>query len=97
MNITQTRAQHNNIIDDIGKDLVLAIKQELIKGKPLRIIFDNMDFRILANIILKNNRNSDIHWIGHFVTFYRMKSDYLDDKTPLEPKAEIFDNGHYLC
>ena len=59
MNITRTRAQHNNIIDDVGKDLVLTIRQELIKGQPLRIIFDNMDFRILANIILKNNRNSD--------------------------------------
>ena len=96
MNITQTREQHNNIIDDVDKDLVLTIRQDLMKGQPLCIIFDNMDFRILANIILKNNRNSDIHWIGHFVTFDRVKSDHLDDKTPLVPKADLFDNGNYL-
>ena len=96
MNITQTRAQHNNIIDDVGKDLVSTIRQELIKGQPLRIIFDNMDFRILANIILKNNRTVISTGLGIFVTFDRVKSDHLDDKTPLVQKADLFDNGNYL-
>ena len=97
MNITKTRAQHNNIIDDVGKDLVLTIRQELMNGQPLCIIFDNMDFRILTNIMLKNNRNSDIHWIGHFVTFDCVKSDHLDDKTPLVPKADLFDIMAITC
>ena len=96
MNITQTRAQHNNIIDDVGKDLVSTIRQELIKGQPLRIIFDNMDFRILANIILKNNRTVISTGLGIFVTFDRVKSDHLDDKTPLVQKADLFYNGNYL-
>ena len=96
MNITQTRNQYNNIMDDVGKDLTGMISEQLKKGQPFRIVFDNLDFRILANIILKNHRSSDIHWIGHFVTFDRVKSDHLDDEIPLVSDESLFDNGNYL-
>ena len=95
MNVTQTRNQHNNILDDVGKDLIGMISKQLTKGQPLRIVFDNLDFRILANI-LKNHRNSIIHWNGHFITFYRINSDHLDDESPLIPNESLFDNGNYL-
>ena len=83
MNITQTRCNYNNIIDDLGKDLVTSVCRELESGRKLRFVFDNFDFRILANIILKNHKNSDMHWIGQFVTFDRISSEHLDDEKPL--------------
>jgi hypothetical protein len=96
MNITHTRTEHNNIVDDVGKDLVGMMRKQLMKGQPLRIVFDSLDFIILANIILKNHCNSDMHWIGHYVTFDRVKSDNLDDQSPLVPNESSFDNGNYL-
>ncbi len=83
-------------MDDIGGDLKNDIK-ELVKteGKP-RMVFDNFDFKILANIILPNHRNSDMHWIRQFMTFDRFPSDHLDNTKPLVADVKLFDNKEYL-
>ena len=64
-------------MDDVGGNLKDDIR-ELMKteGRP-RLVFDNFDFKILANIILPNHRNSNIHWIAHFLTFDRIPCDNL--------------------
>ena len=36
-----------------------------IKSYIWQIWFQNFNFKILANVILKNHRNSDFHWITH--------------------------------
>ena len=83
-------------MDDVGGSLKQDIR-ELLKteGRP-RIVFDNFDFKILANIILPNHRNSDMHWIAHFLTFDRIPSDHLDDTKPLVSDMKLFENKEYL-
>ena len=83
-------------MDDVGGSLRQDIR-ELLKteGRP-RIVFDNFDFKILANIILPNHRNSDMHWIAHFLTFDRIPSDHLDDTKPLVSDMKLFENKEYL-
>ena len=83
-------------MDDVGSDLKNEIK-ELVKteGKP-RMVFDNFDFKILADIILPNHRNSDMHWIAQFMTFDRFPSDHLDDTKPLVHDVKLFDNKEFL-
>ena len=66
-------------MDDVGGNLVPVIKKLVQTEGKLRLVFDNFDFKILANIILQNHRNSDMHWIGQFVTFDRISCDHLDD------------------
>ena len=39
-------------MDDIGGTLVPKLKKLEQEGKQLRIVFDNFDFKILANILL---------------------------------------------
>ena len=94
--VTQSRESFRNLMDDVGGDLINEMKQ-LVKteGKP-RMVFDNFDFKILANIILPNHRNSDIHWIGQFITFDRFPSDHLDDTKPLVSDIKLFNNKEYL-
>ena len=83
-------------MDDIGGNLRQEIRSLLnTEGRP-RIVFDNFDFKILANIILPNHRNSDMHWIAHFVTFDRIPSDHLDDSKPLVSDIKTFENKEYL-
>ena len=83
-------------MDDVGGDLKNKIKGLLkTEGKP-RMVFDNFDFKILANIILPNHRNSDMHWIAQFMTFDRFPSHHLDDTTPLVSDVNNFDNKEYL-
>ena len=88
MSIAQTRCNYNNIVDDLGTDLVTSI--------CLRFVFDNFDFRILSNIILKNHKNSDMHWIGQFLTFDRISSEHLDAQNPLVDDSALFTNKNYL-
>ena len=56
-------------MDSVGGNIKSEVQQVLQTNSSLRIVFDNLDlkFTVLANIILKNHRNSDIHWIGHYV------------------------------
>ena len=46
-----------NIMDDLGSNLSSIIKAKVDSGQELRVVFDNFDFRILTNIILRNHRN----------------------------------------
>lgn len=94
--MTQTRESYRLILDDIGADLKNTIANQMSAGKQLRVCFDNMDFRILVNIILKNHQNSDKHWIAHYLTFDRVSCHGLDDKKPLVADPRAFDNIQYL-
>ena len=84
-------------MDDVGsnnvKDLQKLVESE---GNQLRIVFDNFDFRVLANIVLPNHRNSDMHWIAQFATFDRIPSNHLDDSKPLVSNINDFENKEYL-
>ena len=51
---------------------------------------------MLANIILKNHKNSDFHWITHYLTFDRVSSAGLDDTKPLVADINNFTNSNYL-
>lgn len=93
MGITVTRDGYRTIMDDIGADLIGCVRQNIAAGHELRIIFDNLDFKILVNIILTNHRNSDLHWIAHFLTFDRVSSQNLDDS---KPQVKDFENIEYL-
>lgn len=83
-------------MDSIGGDIKSEVKQVLQTNSSLRIVFDNLDFTALANIILKSNRNSDMRWIGHYVTFDRVPSSHLDNTHPLVANINEFDNTEYL-
>ena len=95
MNIAQTRCNYN-VVDDLGKDSVTSICRELESGCKLRFVFDNFDFRILANVILKNHKNSNMYWMGQFLTFDRISSEHLDDEKPLVDDPALFTNENYL-
>ena len=60
-----------------------------------RLFFDNLDFKVLVNIILQNHCHSDMHWIAHYVTFDRVPSDHLDDSKPISDGTR-FENIEYL-
>ena len=62
----------------------------------LRTTFDNFDFKMLANIILTNHRNSDFHWITQYFTFNSVSSAGLDDTKPLVEDIKTFINSNYL-
>ena len=64
--------------------------------EPCIIVFDNLDFKILANVILQNHRNSDMHWTAHFLTFDRVSSENLDDSKPQKANVEDFELVEYL-
>lgn len=84
-------------MDDIGADLIGHVRQNIAAGHEPRIIFDNLDFKILVNIILTNHRNSDHHWIAHFLTFDRVSSQNLDDSKPqVADVKDYFENIEYL-
>ncbi|XP_028410627.1 uncharacterized protein LOC114533317 [Dendronephthya gigantea] len=97
LGVTQSRDNLRNLMDDVGSDCESTIRDLiLLKKKNLRIVFDNIDFKILANIILKNHQNSDIHWMAQYCTFDRFASENLDDTTPLVSNIESFENKEYL-
>ena len=59
-------------------------------GQEIRVIFDNFDFRILANIILRKHRSSDMHWIAQYVTFDRVPFSHLDDSQSILPDIKNY-------
>ena len=84
-------------MDDVGSDCELSIQHLILHEKENpRIVFDNFDFNILADIILKNHWNSDIHSMAQYCTFDRFESANLDDTTPLVSNIESFENKEYL-
>lgn len=94
--ISQTRDSYRNVMDGIGANLIQGVRESIAAGKEMRVVFDNIDFKILVNVILKNHRNSDMHWIAHFITFDRVPSTNLDDTKPLVADPDNFENINYL-
>ena len=84
------------MLDDLGDSLVEHIREKVQEGQELRVTFDNFDFRVLANIIVKGHQNSDMHWITQFITFDRVSSQGLDDTGPIIKDIKQFDNSNYL-
>ena len=84
------------MIDDIGADLMNGVQSQISAGCQLHVCYDNIDFRILVNIILKNHQNSDNHWIAQYITFDRVPSGGLDNRKSLVPDSREFDNINYL-
>ena len=82
----------------VGDGLLQKVRDTMKENSSmeLRATFDNFDFKILANIILKNHRNSDFHWITHYLTFDRISSAGLDDTKPLVNDINTFSNSNYL-
>lgn len=96
MGIAVTRDGYRTIMDDMGADLIDRVRKNIAAGLEPRIVFDNLDFKILANIILTNHRNSDHHWIAYFLTFDRVSSQNLDDSMPQVADVKDFENIEYL-
>lgn len=96
MGIAVTRDGYRTIMDDMGADLIDRVRKNITAGLEPRIVFDNLDFKILVNIILTNHRNSDHHWIAHFLTFDRVSSQNLDDTKPQVADVKDFENIEYL-
>ena len=59
-------------------------------------MLENFDFPVLANIILRNHRNSDMHCIAQYITFNRVLSNHLDDSKPMVENIADFENANYL-
>ena len=84
-------------MDDVGRDSESNIKQLIFhEKKDMRIVSDNIDFKVLVNITLKNHQNSDIHWMPQYCTFDRIPSFHLDDTKPLVEHIDTFENKEYL-
>mgnify|MGYP000167503546 FL=1 len=83
-------------MDDLGSNLSSIIKAKVDSGQELRVVFGNFDFRNLTNIILRNHRNCNMHWIAQYVTFDRVPSSHLDDSNSVVPDIKDFDNVNYL-
>ena len=84
-------------MDDVGNDCELSIQHLiLLQKKNPRMVFNNFDFDILANIILKNHGNLDILWMAKHCTFDQFQSTNLDDTKPLVNNIESFKNKEHL-
>ena len=94
--ISITRDGYRLIMDDMGAKLIGSIRKYVATGLEPCIVFDNLDFKILANVILQNHRNSDMHWTAHFLTFDRVSSENLDDSKPQKANVEDFELVEYL-
>ena len=75
-------------MDTIGKELVPKI-QGSVQGQELHVNFDNLDFKILANHVLTNHHNKDVHCINQSVTLDRVPSTHLDDSKPMADLKEL--------
>ena len=84
------------MLDDLGDGLVDHVREKVQQGNELRVTFDNFDFRIFTNIIVKGYQNSDEHWITQYITFDRVSSVHLDDTRPIIQDIKNFDNTNYL-
>ena len=82
----------------VRDELVQKVREVMKENScmELRATFDNFDFKLLANIILTNHRNSDYHWITQYFTFSRVSSAGLDDTKPLVEDINAFPNSNYL-
>lgn len=96
LGLAQSRLTYRRMLDDLGEGLVDHVREKVQEGHELRITFDNFDFRILTNIIVKGYQNSDMHWITQFITFERVSSAHLNDTRPLIHNINEFDNTQYL-
>ena len=94
--LTQSRKSYKNMLDELGAGLIHTIKKMLQDGHELRFTFDNFDFRILTNIIIKGYQNSDMHWISQYATFDRVSSSGLEDTKPIVSNIKDYDNSNYL-
>lgn len=84
-------------MDSIGNDLVGNVRRAIHDNDmEMRVTFDNFDFKMLANIILKNLRNSDFHWIVQYLSFDRIPSSDMEDQKPLVDDITKFDNINFL-
>ena len=84
------------MIDGLGSDLTSVIKAKIESGLEMRLVSDNFDFRIFANILLRDHRNSDVQWIAQYVTFDWVSLGHLDDSKPIVPDKSDFANVNYL-
>ena len=96
LGICQTRPSYRNLLDDLHDGVSDYLRQQIQKGKEIRVTFDNFDFRILTNIIISGYKNSDMHWICQHITFDRVVSSHLDDLKPLVADIAKFENQEYL-
>ena len=76
-------------MDEIGSGLVSKLQKLVQEGLQLRVNFDNLDFKILANQVLTSHCNADVHWINQYITFDRVPSAHLDDQKPLADLKEL--------
>ena len=65
--IIQSKESYRKIMDDPGSNLSSVIEAKVESSLEMRVVFDNFDFRILPNIILRNHGNAVMHWIAHYV------------------------------
>ena len=84
------------MLDDLDGGLIDHIRGKVKEGLELRVTFDNFDFQVLANIIVKGHQNSDMHWITQYITFDRVPSKGLNDIVPIIRDIKEFDNSNYL-
>lgn len=94
--MAESQATYCNTLDDLGDGLLDHIREKVQEEKEMRVTFDNFEFRILTNIIVKGYQNSDMHWITQYVTFVRVSSAHLDDTRPIIQDIKNFDNTYYL-
>ncbi|KAL9969909.1 hypothetical protein ACROYT_G022183 [Oculina patagonica] len=76
-------------MDRIGSGLVSKVQKLVQEGLEFYVNFDNLDFKILANQVLTNHRNTDVHWINQYITFDQVPSTHLDDQKPLVDLKEL--------
>ena len=84
------------MLDDLDGGLIDHIRGKVKEGLELRVTFDNFDFQVLANIIVKGHQNSDMHWITQYITFDRVPSKGLNDTVPIIRDIKEFDNRNYV-
>lgn len=96
LGLAQSRQTYLNMLDDLDGGLVDHIRGKVQEGLKLRVTFDNFDFQVLANIIVKGHQNSDMHWITQFITFDRVPCNGLNDTFPIIRDMKDFENSNYL-
>ncbi|XP_078370414.1 uncharacterized protein LOC144654203 [Oculina patagonica] len=87
--VTQSQKTWVRAMDQIGSGLVSKVQKLVQEGLEFYINFDNLDFKILANQVLTNHRNTDVHWINQYITFDQVPSTHLDDQKPLVDLKEL--------
>ena len=96
MGISQARNSYSTTINAISDNLVPDVRKIVKEGHEIRVVFDNFDFKVLANVMLSNHQNSDYHWIAQYITFDRVSSKELDDTKPILDDLTKLDNANYL-